>query len=108
MAAERRLFDVQAVETATDTTTAAEAAGHRHFDRQIYRRRNLVERCFNRLKGFGRIATRIGQARHLLRSSGQSCVIHTPGKIRLKTDPKGCHAMITFDCLRGAAGSRGG
>ncbi|MBL1121164.1 IS5 family transposase [Streptomyces sp. 110] len=28
------------------------------FDRQIYRQRNLVERCFNRLKGFRGIATR--------------------------------------------------
>ncbi|MGW4271056.1 IS5 family transposase [Streptomyces seoulensis] len=28
------------------------------FDRQVYRRRNLVERCFNRLKGFRGIATR--------------------------------------------------
>ncbi|MFF3286052.1 IS5 family transposase [Streptomyces sp. NPDC003023] len=28
------------------------------FDRQIYRRRNVVERCFNRLKGFRGIATR--------------------------------------------------
>lgn len=28
------------------------------FDRDIYRRRNVVERCFNRLKGFRGIATR--------------------------------------------------
>ncbi|WP_435853965.1 IS5 family transposase [Streptomyces misionensis] len=28
------------------------------FDRPIYRRRNVVERCFNRLKGFRGIATR--------------------------------------------------
>ncbi|MEE4547042.1 transposase, partial [Streptomyces sp. V4-01] len=28
------------------------------FDRQIYRQRNVVERCFNRLKGFRGIATR--------------------------------------------------
>lgn len=28
------------------------------FDRQIYRRRSIVERCFNRLKGFRGIATR--------------------------------------------------
>ncbi|MGW0777261.1 transposase [Streptomyces sp. NPDC002835] len=27
------------------------------FDRQIYRRRNIVERCFNRLKGFRGIVT---------------------------------------------------
>ncbi|MER6441611.1 transposase [Streptomyces sp. NPDC001185] len=28
------------------------------FDRQIYRRRNIVERCFNHLKGFRAIAIR--------------------------------------------------
>ena len=28
------------------------------FDQQIYRQRNIVERCFNRLKGFRGIATR--------------------------------------------------
>jgi transposase len=28
------------------------------FDREIYRRRNTVERCFNRLKSFRGIATR--------------------------------------------------
>nr|WP_256226727.1 IS5 family transposase [Streptomyces sp. PAN_FS17] len=28
------------------------------FDRELYRRRNIVERCFNRLKGFRGIATR--------------------------------------------------
>ncbi|WP_435811637.1 IS5 family transposase [Streptomyces decoyicus] len=28
------------------------------FDRQVYRQRNVVERCFNRLKGFRGIATR--------------------------------------------------
>jgi len=28
------------------------------FDRQIYRQRNIVERCFNRLKGFRGIPTR--------------------------------------------------
>ncbi|MGC5236798.1 IS5 family transposase [Streptomyces albogriseolus] len=28
------------------------------FDRQLYRRRNVVERCFNQLKGFRGIATR--------------------------------------------------
>ncbi|WP_405814250.1 transposase [Streptomyces sp. NBC_01390] len=28
------------------------------FDRQIYRQRNIVERCFTRLKGFRGIATR--------------------------------------------------
>lgn len=28
------------------------------FDKSIYRQRNLVERCFNRLKQFRRIATR--------------------------------------------------
>jgi transposase len=28
------------------------------FDRESYRRRNVIERCFNRLKGFRGIATR--------------------------------------------------
>ncbi|MGV9248937.1 IS5 family transposase [Streptomyces sp. NPDC003710] len=28
------------------------------FDRESYRRRNMIERCFNRLKGFRGIATR--------------------------------------------------
>ncbi|WP_438828060.1 transposase [Streptomyces tropicalis] len=28
------------------------------INRQIYRRRNMIERCFNRLKGFRGIATR--------------------------------------------------
>ncbi|MGV9252368.1 transposase [Streptomyces sp. NPDC003697] len=28
------------------------------FDRETYRRRHMIERCFNRLKGFGGIATR--------------------------------------------------
>lgn len=28
------------------------------FDKAVYRQRNLVERCFNRLKQFRRIATR--------------------------------------------------
>ncbi|MGW6738892.1 hypothetical protein [Streptomyces sp. NPDC055013] len=28
------------------------------FDRQTYRQRNIVERCFNRLQGFRGIATR--------------------------------------------------
>ena len=31
---------------------------HHPFDRQAYRRRNLVERCFSRLKDWRRIATR--------------------------------------------------
>ncbi|MBL1119651.1 transposase [Streptomyces sp. 110] len=29
-----------------------------HFDRNTYRQRNIVERCFNQLKGFRGIATR--------------------------------------------------
>nr|WP_086843289.1 transposase [Amycolatopsis kentuckyensis] len=31
------------------------------FDRVAYRRRNFVERCFNRLKQFRAIATRFGK-----------------------------------------------
>ena len=30
----------------------------RHFDRELYRERNLVERCINRLKQYRRVATR--------------------------------------------------
>jgi transposase len=30
----------------------------RHYDRGLYRQRNIVERCFNRLKQFRRFATR--------------------------------------------------
>lgn len=58
------------------------------FDRETYRQRNLIERCFNRLKGFRGIATRYEKDRHLLRSGGQSRVIPALGKIRLKTDPR--------------------
>jgi len=32
--------------------------GDRPFDRELYKLRNLIERCFNRLKHFRRIATR--------------------------------------------------
>jgi transposase len=30
----------------------------RHFDRELYRERNRVERCINRLKQYRRVATR--------------------------------------------------
>lgn len=30
----------------------------RHYDRHRYQARNLIERCFNRLKQFRRVATR--------------------------------------------------
>jgi transposase len=30
----------------------------RHFDRELYRERNQVERCINRLKQYRRVATR--------------------------------------------------
>ncbi len=33
-------------------------SGHGPFNREIYRKRNIVERCINRLKQFRRIATR--------------------------------------------------
>ncbi|MFI0544257.1 IS5 family transposase [Streptomyces sp. WSLK1-3] len=47
----------------TDQKRHRHNRGHRGgwppaFDRHIYRRRNVVERCFNRLKGFRGIATR--------------------------------------------------
>ena len=46
-------------EAAVDVGTRARR-GHRScgFDREIYRRRNVVERCFNQLKRFRGIATR--------------------------------------------------
>jgi transposase len=47
----------------TDQQRHRRNRGHRggrpsHFDRHTYRRRNTVERCINRLKGFRGIATR--------------------------------------------------
>ncbi|MFF3484140.1 transposase [Streptomyces sp. NPDC002701] len=47
----------------TDQQRHRHNRGHRGgrppmFDRQIYRQRNVVERCFSRLKGFHGIATR--------------------------------------------------
>jgi transposase len=47
----------------TDQQRHRRNRGHRggrpsHFDRETYRRRNTVERCINRLKGFRGIATR--------------------------------------------------
>ncbi|GAA4946616.1 hypothetical protein GCM10023238_11160 [Streptomyces heliomycini] len=38
-------------------------AGGRHpaFDRELYKARNVVERCFNRLKQFRAIATRFDE-----------------------------------------------
>lgn len=46
--------------------TIARKVNERHrgkFDKSIYRQRNLVERCFNRLKQFRRIATRYEKKR---------------------------------------------
>ncbi|MFJ3498453.1 hypothetical protein ACIPPJ_33355 [Streptomyces sp. NPDC086091] len=45
--------------TSSDTGATAGRRGGRPpaCDRQVYRRRNVVERCFNRLKGFRGIAT---------------------------------------------------
>lgn len=46
--------------------TIARKLNERHrgkFDKSIYRQRNLVERCFNRLKQFRRIATRYEKKR---------------------------------------------
>jgi len=36
----------------------ADQPRQRTFDKAAYRERNRVERCFNRLKGFRRVATR--------------------------------------------------
>lgn len=37
---------------------AGPAAGRQAFDRELYKARNVVERCFSRLKQFRAIATR--------------------------------------------------
>jgi transposase len=39
------------------------------FDRQLYRRRNVVERCFNRLKRWRDLATRYAKRASLYRAS---------------------------------------
>lgn len=57
------------------------------FDRQIYRRRNMIEHCFNRLKGFRGIATRYEKTATPYEAGGHARVIPAVGKIRLKTDP---------------------
>jgi transposase len=36
------------------------------FDKQLYKRRNVVERCFNRLKQWRGIATQVRQDRRVL------------------------------------------
>lgn len=50
----------------TDQRRHRHNRGHRcgrppGFDPEIYRRRNVIERCFNRLKGFRDITTRYGK-----------------------------------------------
>ncbi len=57
------------------------------FDRGTSRRGNVIERCFNRLKGSRGIATGYRKDRHFLRSDGPARSISALGKIRLKTDP---------------------
>jgi transposase len=44
--------------TPTDTDAEPRADAHPLFDRVAYRRRNVVERCFQRLKQHRAIATR--------------------------------------------------
>ena len=39
------------------------------FDKQVYRQRNVVERCFNRLKQWRALATRYAKRAALYRSS---------------------------------------
>ncbi|MFI8951490.1 transposase [Streptomyces sp. NPDC053750] len=58
------------------------------FDRQTCRRRNMIERCFNRLKGVRGIATRYERPRHFVRSGGRPRIIPALGKIRLNTEPR--------------------
>jgi transposase len=38
--------------------TKANERPQRHFDRDLYRERNQIERCINRLKQYRRVATR--------------------------------------------------
>ena len=50
----------------------------RHYDRHLYRLRNLVERFFNRLKQFRRVATRYDKlARSYLVFAQLACAIKT-------------------------------
>jgi transposase len=48
---------------------AARAGGHRDFDEQLYRQRNVVERCFNGLKQWRDLATRYAKRASIYRSS---------------------------------------
>lgn len=48
----------------------------RHYDRHLYRRRNLIERFFNRLKQFRRVATRYDKlARSFLVFAQLACAL---------------------------------
>ncbi len=40
--------------------------GRSQFDRDAYRNRNVVERCFGRLKEYRRIATRYDKRREII------------------------------------------
>lgn len=47
----------------SSSTVRKGSAGGRppDFDKEIYRRRNVVERCFNRLKGWRDLVTRFAK-----------------------------------------------
>ncbi|GIG93164.1 hypothetical protein Pen02_81000 [Plantactinospora endophytica] len=47
---------------------AATAGDHQPFDRAVYKKRNVVERCFNRLKQWRDLATRYAKRASLYRA----------------------------------------
>jgi len=49
---------IAAVQAVPHVPTTRAKRVQRSIDRAIYRQRNLIERCFNRLKHFRRLATR--------------------------------------------------
>lgn len=63
------LADIQAASALAHIPTASRKLIQRSVDPMLYRRRNRIGRCFNRLKYFRRIATRYDKlARNYLRA----------------------------------------
>jgi transposase len=52
------LDDIEAAKATAHIPTTKRKRTQRRVDPALYRHRNLIERCFNRLKHFRRIATR--------------------------------------------------
>ena len=67
------------------------------FDRETTRWRNMIERCFNRLKGFRGIATR-NENRYFLRSSGPAA----PGSPASAADVRTDRGRARPPCLAAA------